>query len=62
MTWVGRSSSARPTGHKCLEAETLEVARVIGAAARDLGLSANNVVDEAFERHMDVIHRLILRG
>jgi hypothetical protein len=45
--------------HHCLEKETLDVARVIGAAARDLGLSANNVVDEAFNRHSDVISRLM---
>ena len=59
---VGRLLKFGPTNwtHTCLESETREVAYAIGTAARDLNLSANEVVDEAFNLHGDLIHRLML--
>jgi hypothetical protein len=46
-------------GHTCRDAEAREVAYAIGAAARDLKTSPQDVVDAAFELHNDVITRLI---
>lgn len=59
---LGRLLKFGPTSwsHTCLESETREVAYAIGSAARDLNLSANEVVDEAFNLHGDLIRRLML--
>jgi len=58
---LGRLLKFGPTSwtHKCLESETREVAYAIATAARDLKLSANEIVDEAFNLHGDLMNRLM---
>lgn len=47
--------------HRCLDRESRGVAYAIGTAARDTNLSAEEIVEAAFERHSDLILRL-MRG
>lgn len=47
--------------HRCLDVESRGVAYAIGTAARDTNLSAEEIVEAAFERHSDLILRL-MRG
>lgn len=48
----------RGFGHHCRETETRAIAYAIGSAARDLRLSERELVEEAQERHADLIARL----
>lgn len=45
-------------GHRCRETETRAIAYAIGTAARILRISESELVDEALERHADLIARL----
>lgn len=49
------------TLHKCLDLETRQVAYAIASAARDLNLSADEIVRETFERQGDLIWKVMQR-
>lgn len=56
---LGRKLKFGPDfGHKCREAEARTVAYAIGSAARDLNCSPQDVVNDAYTMHGDLINRL----
>lgn len=59
---LGRKlKTGRASSHHCLVSEAREVAYAIGSSARDAKVSPDEIVQVAYEKHSDLIYRLLGR-